>query len=171
MLYKTNFLLDRKCLKDIYYAFIHSYLNNANIFWASTNPSKLKKLHNKQKHAARIILNRDRLTHSRPLMKELNILNVYQLNIYQTLHFMFKTRNNLTPNILVNKFNTMAHKYPTNYAAHNSNIPKTQLILSKFCISVRGPKLWNSFINNKIKRLTSLPYTKTKSLYFHDNSI
>ena len=90
-------------------------------------------------------------------MKELNILNVYQLNIYQTLNFMFKTRSNLTPNIFVNKFNTIAHKYPTNYAAHNFNIPKTQLILSKFCISVRGPKLWNSFINNKIKRLTSLP--------------
>ena len=61
LLYKTNFLLNRKCLKDIYYAFIHSYLNYANICWASTNPSKLKKLHNKQKHAARIILNKDQI--------------------------------------------------------------------------------------------------------------
>ena len=62
MLYKAKFLL--KCLKDIYYAFIHSYLNYANISWASTNPNKLNKLHNKQKHADRIIFNEVRMTHS-----------------------------------------------------------------------------------------------------------
>ena len=57
--------------------------------WGSTNQNKLKKLHNKQKHAARIICNEDRYSPSRPLMKKLNILNIYQLNIYQTLSFMF----------------------------------------------------------------------------------
>ena len=65
MLYKAKFLLNKKCLKDIYYAFIHSYLNYANIIsWASTNPNKLNKLYNKRKHAARIIFNEDRMTHA-----------------------------------------------------------------------------------------------------------
>ena len=32
----------------------------------------------------------DRYTSGRPLLKELGILNVYQLNLYQTLIFMFK---------------------------------------------------------------------------------
>ena len=101
ILYKAKLLLNQKCLKDIYYAFIHSYLNYANICLASTNTNKLKKLLNKQKHAARIILNKDRMTHSRPLMKELQILNVYQLNIYQTLNFMYKTKLGLTASIFV----------------------------------------------------------------------
>ena len=65
MLYKAKFLLNKKCLKDIYYAFIHSYLYCANISWASTNPNKLNELHNKQNHAARIIFNEDRMTHAR----------------------------------------------------------------------------------------------------------
>ena len=81
-----------KCLKDIYYAFIHSYLNYASISWTSTGPNKLNKLHSKQKHASRIIFNKDIMTHARPLLlKQLNILNIYQLNIYQTLTLMFKT--------------------------------------------------------------------------------
>ena len=157
ILYKAKLLLNQKCLKDIYYAFIHSYLNYANICWASTNTNKLKKLLNKQKHAARIILNKDRMTHSRPLMKELQILNVYQLNIYQTLNFMYKTKLGLTPSIFVDKFTAITHKYPTNYAANNFIVPSSQLKLSQFCISVRGPNIWNKFINNKIKNLSSLP--------------
>ena len=30
-LYKAKFVLDQKCLKHIYFAFIHSYINYANI--------------------------------------------------------------------------------------------------------------------------------------------
>ena len=48
MLYKAKFLLNEKCLKHIYFAFIHSYLHYGNIAWASTNRYKLKKLYNQQ---------------------------------------------------------------------------------------------------------------------------
>ena len=141
---------------------MHSYLNYANICWASTSPNKLKKLHNKQKHAARIILNKDRMTHSGPLMKELTILNVYQLNIYQTLNFMFKTKLDLTPTILINKFTSI------------TKVPATQLKLSKFSISVRGPTIWNKFLSNKIKNLTSLPMFQSaikNKLFSYENEI
>ena len=33
------------------------------------------------------------------LMKELNILNVYQINILQHLLFLFKVKNSITPKI------------------------------------------------------------------------
>ena len=49
------------------------HLAYANIVWASTNPYKLTKLNNQQKHAARIICNEDRLTYAKPLLKKLNI--------------------------------------------------------------------------------------------------
>ena len=88
VLYKSKFLVKRKSLKYIYYAFIHSHLNYANISWASANPNKLKTIHNKQKHTARIILNEDRITQARPLMTQLNILNVYLLNFYQIRIFL-----------------------------------------------------------------------------------
>ena len=156
VLYKSKFLLNKTCLKHVYFSFIHSYLNYANIAWGSTNQNKLKKLHNKQKHAARIICNEDRYSPSRPLMKKLNILNIYQLNIYQTLNFMFKTKENTTPVLFQKKFKKSKHKYPTNFSNNNLLIPYSKLKTSQFCISVRGPTLWNSLLNNKTKHLTSL---------------
>ena len=60
MLYKTKFILNKECLSEHNFAFIPGYLSYANIGWASTNPNKLKKLYNKQKHATRIICNEDK---------------------------------------------------------------------------------------------------------------
>ena len=34
LLYKAKFLLSQKCLKSIYFSFVHSYINLANIAWA-----------------------------------------------------------------------------------------------------------------------------------------
>ena len=109
-LYKAKFVLDQKCLKHIYFAFIHSYINYANIAWASTNHTKLKKLYNKQKHASRIIYNKDKLTHAKPLMKSL-----CQINIFQTLNLMFKSQHRLSPVVFQNMFKKVKHKYPTNF--------------------------------------------------------
>ena len=92
ILYRAKYLLNQKSMKSIYFSLIHVYINYANIAWSSTNPSKLRKILNKQKHASRIILSEERNTHSRPLMKKLRILNVFQLNILQTLLFMYKTK-------------------------------------------------------------------------------
>ena len=88
MLFKAKFLLNQKCLKNISFSFIHCYLTYANIAWGSTHQSKLKKLYKQQKHASRIIFNKDITTHSRSLLKSLNALNVYQLNIFQTMLYV-----------------------------------------------------------------------------------
>ena len=44
----------------------------------------------KQNHAVGIIYNKVKFTHSKPLMRDRNTLNVYQINIFQVLKFMFK---------------------------------------------------------------------------------
>ena len=103
-LYKAKFALDQKCLKHIYFAFIHSYINYANIAWASISHTNLKKLYNKQKHASPIIYNKDKFTHAKPLMKSLNALNVYQINIFQTLNLMFKSQHRLSSIVFQNMF-------------------------------------------------------------------
>ena len=71
-------------------------------------------------------------------MKQLNILNIYQLNIYQTLTLMFKTKQRLTPNIFLDKFKTINHNYLTTYSTNNFTVPKQQLKISNFCISTHG---------------------------------
>ena len=103
ILYKTKYIINQKCLKYIYFSFIHSYLNYANITWASTNKTKLTKLLKLQKHACRIIYNVDKMAHTKPLMILLNALNVYQLNIFQNILLTYKSKYNLAPVIFKKK--------------------------------------------------------------------
>ena len=119
VLYKTSKLINSKCLRSIYFSLIHSYINYAIIAWASTNKTKLKKLFGNQKQAARIIFNQDRFTHARPLLKTLNALNVYQINLLQVLLFMQKIKANPSPRISLHQFHTINHKYTTRYSRNN----------------------------------------------------
>ena len=66
-LYQGKHYLDKHCLKQIYFAYIHAYLNYANIAWASTNKTKLKRVQSKQKYALCIIFNQCKTSPFEPL--------------------------------------------------------------------------------------------------------
>ena len=51
LLYHAKPLIEEKSLKSIYFAYIHTYLNYANIAWASTYKTKLETINFYQKHA------------------------------------------------------------------------------------------------------------------------
>ena len=111
LLYRVRQFLDKESLKTIYFSYSHSYLNYANIALASTYSRKLKTIHYQQKHAARIIFNEDFLTHSRPLLRSLNALNIYQINLYQNANFMYKIQKTQAPKIFNMAFEKPTHKY------------------------------------------------------------
>ena len=75
-------------MKQLYFSFIHSYLNYANIAWSSTNKSNLISLHCHQNYAIRIILYRFALT--KPVFKHVKSLTVYEINLFQVLSLIFK---------------------------------------------------------------------------------
>ena len=81
-----------KCTKQLYFAFIHSYLNCGNATWASTTKTNLTILLRRQKHTSCIIYFEDRYTHAKSLMKSLKALNIYQLNVYKIRLFMHKVK-------------------------------------------------------------------------------
>ena len=167
ILYKASKLINSKCLRSIYFCFIHSYINFANIAWASTNKTNLKKLFGKQKQAAPIIFNQDRFTHARPLLKTLNALNVYQINLLQVLLFMHKIKTNSSPRIFLHQFQTINQKYATRYSRNNFKEPKRETNYAKYCIHARGLVIWNRFLNETEKtyyRSISLN-VKSKKIY------
>ena len=55
ILYKARYLLNLTSTKQLYFSFIHSYLNYGNIAWGSTNKYKLNVILRRQKHASRTI--------------------------------------------------------------------------------------------------------------------
>ena len=59
---------------------------------------------------------------SRLLMKELNISNVYQINILQHLLFMFKVKDSITPRVFNQAFSLIDHLYPTRFSDNSFKI-------------------------------------------------
>jgi hypothetical protein len=155
ILFRARPYLTKNCLIQLYYTFINSHLNYANMAWANANFTKLRKLHTLQKHAIRIILNKDRFTHSRLLLKSLRILNIYQLNIYQNLSFVRLTKAKMCSKVFDNIFKNVEHKYATRYPASGLRQPRINLQSSRFKISSRGPFLWNNILNKKEKEIKS----------------
>ena len=88
LLYRAKPFLGKHSLLTLYYSYIHTYLNYANLTWASTNRTNLKKLLSQQKHAIRIVDNKTRFEHTKELFNSLKILNIYKLNILNTSIFM-----------------------------------------------------------------------------------
>ena len=102
LLYRDKYLLNKSSLRCIYFGYIHSYLNYANILWGSTYQTKLKSIHLLQKRAIHIMFNKDKMMHSRLLLRLLNTLNVYQINLFQHLCFMHNFNKNENPAVFNN---------------------------------------------------------------------
>ena len=86
-MHKTKPFLDKDSLLSLYFSYIHSYINYVNLVWASTHKTNLKKIHSQQKHALRIVYNKDRYYHTKELFSSCNVLNVYKLNLLNTCIF------------------------------------------------------------------------------------
>ena len=93
LIYKAKPFLDKGSILSLYFSYIHSYINYANLAWASTHKTNLKKIHSQQKHALRILYNKDRYYHTKELFRSCNALNVYKLNLLNTSIFMHKLKN------------------------------------------------------------------------------
>ena len=119
--------------------------------WASTTRTKLKKLASKQKQALRIIDNEN--IDIREIMLRMKVLNVYKLNIYQVLNFMFQIKTNIAPAVFYSCFTEVHHPYLTRFS--ENSFVENQIILNqtKFAVSSRGPRLWNNILNSYQKAL------------------
>jgi hypothetical protein len=146
ILYKARNMLNKHILTQLYHSFIHCHLNYANAAWGSVNKSKLEPLHRQQKHAIRLINFKDRFAHTKLLFIEMNILNIFQLNVFNVLCFMFKCKNRTAP---VSFHNLYSSKEKNKYNLRNDNSilqPVFKTNLGKFCISFRGAFLWNNIV-------------------------
>ena len=78
---------------SLYYAYIQTYVNYANLAWTSTIITNLKKIHSHQKHAICIVFRKDKFSHTKELFVQNKVFKVYQLNILNNFIFMHKGWN------------------------------------------------------------------------------
>ena len=161
LLYKAKHHLNKKCLLSLYYFYVHTYINYANIAWGNTHFTNLKKRHSKQKHAIRIIYNKTKFEPIRHFFRKNKILNVHQLNILNVM-FMHKISTKTAPSGLHSRFQRPSHSYFTNFSESNYPLPTSNLRKSKFRISIRGSLLWSNFLTKTKNSLETMPLFNSK---------
>ena len=90
LMYRAKPFLDKESLLALYYSYIHSYINYANLAWGGTYLTNLKKLRSQQKRAIRIVHNKTKFEHTKELFKSASVLNLFKLNISSIAVFMHR---------------------------------------------------------------------------------
>ena len=158
----------------MYYSYIHSYLNYANLAWGSVYLANLKKLRSQQKHAIWTVHNKTKFEHTKELFKSANVLNLYKLNILSIAVFMHSVHTKTSPPVFTGSFQRIFHLYSTRLSTLNFSKPKLKLTKTKYRISIRGPAIWNGFIKNCLKSIEKTSFFKVKmksKLLNFDNEI
>ena len=88
-------------------------------------------------------------------MKSFNALNIYQLNIYQTLLFMHKVKNNNIFSLFKRCFSETRNKYNTKATETTFSKPFFITKRGQYTITFRGPQLWNALVP---KMLQDIPF-------------
>ena len=150
IMYRSRNILSKRVMKQLYFSFIHSYFNYANIAWASINQSNLISLYRHQKHAIRIPYDKDRLAHSKPLLKHAKTLKLHEINLFHILSLIFKCKIRTIIFVFHNLY-TLSEP-PSKYSIRKDNllpIPLNRAKFGQFSIHFRGSYLCNKILANK----------------------
>lgn len=138
-------ILPKNIRLSLYNSLILPYLSYANLIWASNYVSPLQRLVILQKRAVRMIVGASRTEHSQPIFKDLNLLNLKQINTLQIALLLYSYSHNLLPASFEGYFtlNSKIHEHYTRGAELYRPI-KTRTNMRKFSIKSAGPRIWNS---------------------------
>ena len=126
-MYRAKPFLNKESLLALYYSYIQSYLNYANLAWGSTYLTNLRKLRSQQKHAIRIVHNKRKFEHTKELFKSASVLNLYKLNILSIAVFMHRVHTKTSPPVFTGSFQRISHLYSTRSSTLNFSKPKLKL--------------------------------------------
>ena len=162
LIFKAKPYLNKDSLLTLCFSYIHSYINYANLVWGNTHRTYLRKINSHQKHALRLIHNKNRFYNSKELLESCEILNVYELNLLNTAVFMHKIKNRTALSSFLEKLEQPTHSYSTRFSSGNYRKPQIKLRKCRFRISIRGPAIWNDLIGSTEKEIQSSSHFKTK---------
>ena len=148
---KARKLVSKEALMSLYYAVIYPHLSYCNHIWGNNSASTLYKLTTLQKRVIRIICGVHPRTHCSPLLIELKILNIDQINKFMVGQMMFGFYKRNLPEVF-NEFFTYyrdIHGYSTRHSLH-IQLPKVKTELRKRSLAFWGAKLWNSIMTTKV---------------------
>ena len=142
LLYKLKHFVPERILYSLYCTLISPHINYCILAWGSAAKTYLDKIFKLQKKALRVISGSNYRSHSAPLFKKYNQLNVYDIYNLELCTMMYKHFHDQLPTV----FNSFFSKRNTVYQTRNVDNYVPTKVKTKFALkSVRntGPTQWN----------------------------
>ena len=86
-------------------------------------------------------------------------MNLYKLNVLSIAVFMHEVHTKTSPPVFNGSFQKICHLYSTRSSTLNFSKVKTK---TKHIISIRGPVIWNDFVEDCLKGIEKTPFFKVK---------
>ena len=71
---------------------------------------------------------------------------------------MHRVYTKASPPIFTRSFQRISHLYSTRSSTLSFSKPKLKLTKAKYRISIRGPVIWNGFVEDCLKRIEKTPF-------------
>lgn len=148
ILSKARQLLNKNCLRTLYFSFLYPYLNYCIEVWGSATCSRLQPLVKLQKKAIRIITLAGYHESSEPLFLSTNILPLSKIHVFKIALSMFNMHHDKTPVVFNDMFvlNDQVHSYNTRHKK-NLHVPLAKSNYVKNTIRIQGVKIWNYLLD------------------------
>ena len=135
---KVRNYTSKKCLLNLFYAFVQSHIEYNILNWTCTRTSFLVPIELQLKKAVRVISFKNRLDHTTPLFISNKILPLRELIKLKQGAFLWKIKNGYISSPVSNYFSLSNH----NNMRFNQSAPRNEL--QKNYIEYSGVKYWNS---------------------------
>ena len=124
--------------------------------WCSTNRTYLKKIQSQQRCAIlELSFTKKKISHTGEHLKENNILNIYQLNIFNNLFLLHRVKNRKVPNVFLSNFLRVSYHYPTSFPQNNYIVPSFKLTKSKYTKTIHALKLYFEYRRKTYRKTCS----------------
>ena len=151
MLTKLKHYVPGYILYSLYCTLVLPYINYGILIWGNTYKVYLDKNFKLQKWAIRTISLEHYRSHTGPLFKKYNVLNVFDTFKLELGVFMYKHQTNSLPQTFSDYF--IKHSQVHNYLTRNAqdySIYKAKKVFADRATRTTGPTLWNS-LDSKLK--------------------
>jgi len=168
VLHRVKGIVNPSALYALYCTIILPHLMYCSEIWGQTYAYVLKPLSVLQKRAVRVICGANNYyrDHTKPMFQKYKLLNIYDIITYKSMCFMYKVKYNLLPINLQCMFDSTEDRHNHNTRqVGNFAIKSCRTVKKSLCLSIKGPKIWNTLPQNIKSSRTLNTFKKTYKVY------
>ena len=156
ILSKIRYVVPSYILKTIYMSFFKPHLDYCNIIWSCTSKTILEPIKISMNKAVRIMTFSKYDSHSEPLYKKLNLLNLSNTTYYNLGKFLWDTINNINIPTCIQGIVKLKQtsKFNRHITQTKKFTPLFRTLYKAYFVTTTGPSLWNN-IPTDIKSVMS----------------